>query len=284
MPIKKYARLFLAVSTTMAASGAAVANQSVQAPGKTLTTGPVTNQRSILSSGNNPASAAVLVSEDEKVRFGYLPNVGAYFEVGKSKNIDVKIDDLADRIDAADQLSGAARAEELHKIATYANDELLPELGNAATVKAGASANIPVTPFLVQSDTANGVFSMNAAVHGQVAGQLLTSDFAVGTRFRHRADSNNIISTVNLSPRDVEAKDIKDIEDAISDYQNDDDLGGLLDAIKAINGLDEEAIEKVRDLHDSGELQDGDVEVDSTITTDSSVLVQAAQVVQLSFG
>jgi hypothetical protein len=142
-----FKHVFMAIAglavASVAMTGTARANQSLNMPGFSTTSGPVSNISSIHSSNFNPANANLLVSDDENVRMGYLSNIGVFAELGESENLDTKIDRIVDDMDLVDDYdflsdfqkqelndrygAGACDTEEgcLESIATYINNQLL---------------------------------------------------------------------------------------------------------------------------------------------------------------
>ncbi|MBE0508735.1 MAG: conjugal transfer protein TraF, partial [Marinospirillum sp.] len=182
----------------------ASANQSLVSPGYSSTIGGVSNQGTVHSSSNNPASNNTLVREGERIRFGYLSNFGGYFEIGESDDLDGKVNDLVDDMDAADSDSfneaylqqrypsvdttdmsdSEKEAAYFEAIANRANTELVADLEKGGQFRAGFQLQAPLTPFLVRSKKARGTFSINASASTQIRGGFIGSPFGVKTTFK----------------------------------------------------------------------------------------------------
>lgn len=156
-------KLSLAVaSTTLLFAAGVSANQSLNKPGYSATIGGVSNISTVHSSSHNPAANNLLIGEGEKLRFGYLSNLGAYVELGESKDLDKKIDKIVDFIDDA----GSAG-----EYINYVNS-VVDDINQGGQFRAGASVSAPFVPMLIKSDLARGTFSINANYSVQVRGQM----------------------------------------------------------------------------------------------------------------
>lgn len=156
-------KLSLAVaSTTLLFAAGVSANQSLNKPGYSATIGGVSNISTVHSSSHNPAANNLLIGEGEKLRFGYLSNLGAYVELGESKDLDKKIDKIVDFIDDA-----ADADEYINYVNSVADD-----INQGGQFRAGASVSAPFVPMLIKSDLARGTFSINANYSVQVRGQM----------------------------------------------------------------------------------------------------------------
>src|SRR5690554_5409546 len=229
--MKPVSHRLILLPALMLSVGVAQANQALNAPGKTNTIGPISADSTVHGSSYNPAANSLLVGEGKRVRYGHLSNISFYGEVGKSENMDVKIDDLIDDINDA-KWSGD-KGERYKDIADYANNILLPELEKGASLRAGAAVNLPATPFLVKSSALRGTVSVNAAANLQFSADLVTSPFAVSTTFKN---AGNKFASVAIDPSKVSGEDLNAIDDAINNWDNssktDDDFDDLLDVIE----------------------------------------------------
>src|SRR5690625_1945048 len=280
-------RRFVFTSVLISFVSVAQANQALNAPGKTNTIGPVSSDSTVHGSSYNPAANSLLVGEGKRVRYGHLSNISLYGEVGKSENMDVKIDKLIDDIDVAKDLSSEEKGKEYKRIADEANNILLPELEKGASLRAGAAVNLPATPFLIKSNTLRGTVSVNAAANLQFSADLVTSPFAVSTTFKN---AGNKFASVAIDSDKVSCEDLNAIDDAINNWDNlsktDDDLDDLLDVIEGTlkdSKQSTEAVDVVRE--EKNKLgSTNDIQAESTITTDSAAEVRAALVSHFALG
>lgn len=274
--MKPVSHRLILLPALMLSVGVAQANQALNAPGKTNTIGPVSSDSTVHGSSYNPAANSLLVGEGKRVRYGHLSNISLYGEVGKSENMDVKIDDLIDDINDAKWSGSSDKGQRYKDIADYANNILLPELEKGASLRAGAAVNLPATPFLVKSNALRGTVSVNAAANLQFSADLVTSPFDVKTTFMDNEGKVNL-GSVRFSPDAVVA-----IEDAISDFEGSrtqENYNILLDAIEDVaSEADKDFIESLRGENAS------DIHAESTITTDSAAEVRAALVSHFALG
>src|SRR5699024_1133360 len=112
-------RRFVFTSVLISFVSVAQANQALNAPGKTNTIGPISADSTVHGSSYNPAANSLLVGEGKRVRYGHLSNISFYGEVGKSENMDVEIDELIDKINAAKWSDN--KGQKYKEIADYAN-------------------------------------------------------------------------------------------------------------------------------------------------------------------
>src|SRR5699024_9339103 len=206
----------------MLSVGVVQANQALNAPGKTNTIGPISADSTVHGSSYNPAANSLLVGEGKRVRYGHLSNISLYGEVGKSENMDVKIDKLIDDIDVAKDLSSEEKGKEYKRIADEANNILLPELEKGASLRAGAAVNLPATPYLIKSNTLRGTVSVNAAANLQFSADLVTSPFAVSTAFKN--NDNEKFANITIEPDKLTAEAITNIDAAINEWNSEDSL------------------------------------------------------------
>lgn len=208
----KPTRIVLALATLSLpfAAVTASANQSLVSPGYSATIGGVSNQGTVHSSSNNPASNNTLIEKGDRFRFGYLSNFGGYFEIGESDDLDTKVNDLVDDMDAADDVTNPANKQRLEQryptagfddsgnaltgseleaayfeaIANKANTELVADLEKGGQFRTGFQLQAPLTPFLFRSEKARGTFSINASASTQIRGGFIGSPFGVKTTFK----------------------------------------------------------------------------------------------------
>src|SRR5690554_3910046 len=210
----KPSRLALAVAA-LALPLTATANQSLNSAGYSGTIGGVINEGSVHSSSFNPAGNNLLLDKNEKMRFGYLSNLGGYIEIGESDNLDKKVDGLVDDMDAVDSFSnpssrnylaerygaGKTEAEYYEAIANRANTEIIADLEKGGQFRAGGQLQVPLTPFLIRSNSARGTFSINAAASMQMKGAFLGDKFGVSTQFKDA--SGNSLGAIDLDIESV---------------------------------------------------------------------------------
>src|SRR5690625_5100529 len=277
-------RRFVFTSVLISFVSVAQANQALNAPGKTNTIGPISADSTVHGSSYNPAANSLLVGEGKRVRYGHLSNISFYGEVGKSENMDVKIDQLVEKIKG---VGDGDEGQKYKEIADEANNILLPELEKGASLRAGAAVNLPATPFLIKSNTLRGTVSVNAAANLQFSADLVTSPFAVSTTFKN---AGNKFASVAIDPSKVSGEDLNAIDDAINNWDNssktDDDFDDLLDVIEGTlkdSKQSTEAVDVVRE--EKNKLGNtNDIQAESTITTDSAAEVRAALVSHFALG
>lgn len=268
-----------------ALSSPAVANQSLNSAGYAGTVGGVGSIGTVHSSSYNPASTSHLIASDEKVRMGALSNLGLYAEIGAAKDFDTKLDDLMDDIDAIDDaVSNNEKAQRYDDIVSYANGVLIKEFEKGAQLRAGASANLPLTPFLFRSDKARGAFSINIGADAQVKAAAIMSPFALRTKIKVNGTS---VGNIDIDPADI-LNHAESIEDLIEDYENGTiaNLDDLLDGIGAELGLDPSVVQAIKDNPDYVNAPGGGTaaEVENGVKTDSALDIKAARVIKFGFG
>lgn len=293
----KPSRLALAVAA-IALPLTATANQSLNAAGYSGTTGGVINEGSVHSSSFNPAGNNLLLDKNEKMRFGYLSNLGGYIEIGESDDLDKKVDNMVDDLEAIDDVDlehlqaryrnvGGNNVEDYYEaIANEFNNSIIPDLEKGGQFRAGGQLQVPLTPFLIRSNSARGTFSINAAASMQMKGAFLGDKFGVKTEFKN--------GTTDLGSLDI------DPAAAAGAYK---DIQALIDSA-AVTGFDGDNIEEIEKiLKKSGILPTGSNEqtikaikdeipnggtfnpiVDTTFTTNSGLDVKAAVITHLSLG
>src|SRR5690554_4125651 len=197
----KPSRLALAVAA-IALPLTATANQSLNAAGYASTIGGVINEGSVHSSSFNPAGNNLLVNKTDKFRFGYLSNLGGYVEIGESDDLDKKVDTMVDDLDAIDDFGSGgeaylkarygslgSNAEDYYEaIANEFNNTIIPDLEKGGQFRAGGQLQVPLTPFLIRSNSARGTFSINASASAQLKGAFLGGPFGIRTSFKNGSD------------------------------------------------------------------------------------------------
>ncbi|MFK7160886.1 conjugal transfer protein TraF [Marinospirillum sp. MEB164] len=295
----------------------ASANQSLVAPGFSLTTGGVTSQRSVHTSANNPASTNLIVRDGERFRFGYFANLGGYIEIGEVDDLDLKLDDLVDDLDALDTLdswssanlgdrqsaashlsrygagcnvdpsSGSIDGNTLaacyQAIADNINGELLEALEQGGQIRAGFHASAPLMPFVFSSQR-DWSLGFNVSASGQMRGAFIGDRFGVRTNVRGGSNQN-------LGSVQIDAGQIGDAYVGINAILDNDGLTEQQQLEQIRDYLQNNNIVAVEDLADinqviadldSGALNPNDIELEAELTTDSSFDVRAAGVAQLS--
>lgn len=275
----------LAIATSIAvallAATAANANQSLNSAGYAGTIGGVGSLGTVHSSQTNPASTSALIHPDEKLRFGYLSNISFYAELGESKDFDKKIDNLMDRIDRIDDINDNGEKAQLYDdIVSDANNVLIRDLNKGAQIRAGASVNAPLTPFLFRSDKAQGTFSFNIGADAQVKAGALMSPFALRTKIKV---GGNSVGNIDIDPADILGH-VENIENLIDGYEGGaGDLDTLLDGIAAELNLDPAIVDEIKN-NPNYDGTSTDAEVETTVKTDSALDIKAAKVIKLAFG
>jgi hypothetical protein len=154
-----------------AATGPALANQSLMGAGAGLTLGPVYNRANIGSSAYNPANVNRLVAPDETIRLGVF-DAGARYEVGTLDDLKGVTDQVRADIDNARLVGTQAAAEAaLNRL----NSVHLPTLAAGARLSAQGRASL-LAPVLIRSDTLRGTFALAADVQMQGSGRFRRSD------------------------------------------------------------------------------------------------------------
>lgn len=293
-------RLALAVAALLLPL-TATANQSLNSAGYSATIGGVINEGSVHSSSFNPAGNNLLLHKDDKFRFGYLSNLGAYVEIGEADDLDVKVDALVDDLSDIDNFSNAAARARLEArygllaggeaayyeaIANKANTEIITDLEQGGQFRTGAQLQLPLTPFLFRSTLASGTFSLNASASAQVKGAFLGGEFGVNTHFKNgntelgSFDINlekaagayqAIEAELEAAGNNLSAANIANIESILK-------TSGALPA----KGNNEATIAALQqEISNNGTFKPT---VNTTLTTDSGLDVKAAVVAHLALG
>lgn len=147
---------FMAVIPFSAQSHAGVIN-----PSSSMTTGPTSSHTSTAAAFNNPAMNAIVLSEEKKWRWSYLPTIGFNLEIGPVDNF---IDDLDELIDIIDDPSSSSDSSD--EILDRFNSTLI-EMGETGYIYQNTHISMPLMPFFFRSDTLGGVlgFGANASSH-----------------------------------------------------------------------------------------------------------------------
>lgn len=163
----------------------AMANLSLNHAGYTQTTGGVINEGSVHSSSFNPAGNNLLIDSDEKLRFGYLSNLGISIEIGEAENLDTKLDQVQEIIKHK-------RFDDYHKL-----EAIINELEEAGQLRINAQVQAPLTPFLFRSSLAQGTFSLNASAGLQVSAGVIGAPVNLGLEIPTDTSSLDIDLDVN---------------------------------------------------------------------------------------
>lgn len=256
--------LALAALSLPFAAVTASANQSLVSPGYSATIGDVSNQGTVHSSSNNPASNNTLIEKGDRFRFGYLSNFGGYFEIGESDDLDTKVNDLVDDMDAADSdtfneaylqkrypnvnTTGMTQSEKeaayFEAIANRANTELVADLEKGGQFRTGFQLQAPLTPFLVRSEKARGTFSINASASTQIRGGFIGSPFGVKTTFK--VDGEDVPLNFDLGKA---AGAFSDVDTVMNDAgKTDDQKIADIVSIAEKSGLIQDNVESINKL------------------------------------
>ncbi|MBE0505954.1 MAG: conjugal transfer protein TraF [Marinospirillum sp.] len=168
--------LALAALSLPFAAVTASANQSLVSPGYSATIGGVFNSATVHSSSKNPAGNNLLLRDGERMRFGYLSNLGMYMEFGQVDELEDTLDGIVNFLDGQEIDVDALVADpsgtvtEVTAAAEEAFDMLLDDLERNGQFRFGGMVQAPLTPFIIGSQTAKGTFSINAS--GSVQGSM----------------------------------------------------------------------------------------------------------------
>lgn len=303
--------LALAALSLPFAAVTASANQSLVSPGYSATIGGVSNRSSIHSSAHNPASNSILLKEDENLRFGYLSNLGFYFELGETDDLDVVIDNLVDDMDAVDTLNLAASKQRLAQrypsvittgkndseiealyleaISKDVNNNVLTDLENGGQIRGGFQIQAPLTPFLIRNEKARGTFSVNAAASMQFKGGFLGGPFGVETTFKTAGGQSLGAINLQLDKVAAVAPDLEAIVDdnTKTDAQKVTAIETLLKD-KDLYAGNEATIEALKKEYGvtgaSANPASSTLQSENKFTTNSGLDVRAATLMHLSLG
>jgi len=283
----KPSRLALAVAA-IALPLTATANQSLNAAGYASTIGGVINEGSVHSSSFNPAGNNLLVNKTDKFRFGYLSNLGGYVEIGESDDLDKKVDTMVDDLDAIDDFGSGgeaylkarygslgSNAEDYYEaIANEFNNTIIPDLEKGGQFRAGGQLQVPLTPFLIRSNSARGTFSINASASAQLKGAFLGGPFGIRASFDGVGDLDIDLAAAAGIYETIKSKKSTGFTKA--------DLEGIKqNLINAgiFNSANNKAV--IEELIANGDFNST---VDTTFTTNSGLDVKAAVISHLSLG
>lgn len=281
----------------------ATANQSLNSAGYSGTIGGVINEGSVHSSSFNPAGNNLLLDKNEKMRFGYLSNLGGYVELGESHDLDKKVDGLVDDMDAVDNFDtwGQQDLEDVYgdllggeaayyeAIAKKANTEIIADLEKGGQFRAGGQLQVPLTPFLIRSNSARGTFSVNASASAQIKGAFLGDKFGVSTQFFKDASGNSLGSLdIDLAAAAGAYKEIQDVIDTAGtgfDANDIEEIKNILEnyiGILPTGSVNEQTINAIKkEISEEGAFKP---RVETSITTNSGLDVKAAVIAHLSLG
>jgi len=286
----KPTRVALAVAA-LALPITATANQSLNSAGYSATIGSVINEGSVHSSSFNPAGNNLLLHKGDKFRFGYLGNLGGYVEIGESDDLDKKVDNMVDDLEAIDDFNfggqshlqarygnlGGNVEDYYEAIANEFNNSINPDLEKGGQFRAGGQLQVPLTPFLFRSTAASGTFSLNASASAQVKGAFIGGPFGVRASFDGVGDLD-----IDLAAAASVYNEIKPKIDNAQDFNADDfqTIKAKLISAGVLNSANNKAV--INKLIEDGSFDDA--QVDTTFTTDSGLDVKAAVVSHLSLG
>ncbi|GLR64681.1 conjugal transfer protein TraF [Marinospirillum insulare] len=290
----KPTRIALAVAA-LALPFTATANQSLNTAGYAGTIGGVVNEGSIHSSSFNPAGNNLLLKKEEKMRFGYLSNLGGYVEIGESDDLDKKVDAMVDDLDAIDDFNVGGKAYLVHRYGNLGNSEadyyeaiakefnttIIPDLEKGGQFRAGGQLQVPLTPFLLRSSSARGTFSLNASASTQIKSAFLGDKFGVRTTFKD-ASGNSLgaididMATAAAAYNDIKAK----VTSGINNTGDIDDIKTILQGSGILTPQNIAAIEEIK--INVNDIVDGDT--DYSFTTNSGLDVKAAVVAHFGLG
>ena len=289
----KPSRVFIAMAA-MALPMAAAANQSLNYAGYASTTGGVVNEGSLHSSSFNPAGNNLLLKQNERLRFGYLSNLGGYIEIGDVNDLDTIVDNLVDDIDALNDFNGlgedylkdrfgdATEAEYYEAVAESAND-LIPALEKGGQISGGFQVQAPLTPLLIRSRSTKGTFSVNASVSAQFKGGFLGGPFGVKTTLGdYGALEIDLSSAANAytAIRDF----IGDSDTSNLTTQKIEDIKDILEKAGLFSAANKETVDNLFDAAANNSDTIDNVGVKSELTTNSGLDVKAAVVAHLALG
>lgn len=161
------------IGFSMLASTCLLAAPSGYLPGSTLTTGAISNKYSLNSLAFNPASAQLMLRQDEKVRFGYLTTIGFGTELGDVANFEDEINRLSDDLDR-DDLSLSEAEDIVDRF-----NAILPSLGRDGYIKINAGAAFPLMPSVFTHDSVAGNFFIDAGTEVLIGGSFIDSPVTV---------------------------------------------------------------------------------------------------------
>lgn len=169
----KLKALTISVAALTSLAGAAFAAPSGYAPGSTLTTGAVSNPYALSSLAYNPASAQLMLRDDENIRFGWLTTIGTGFELGDVSNFEQEINDLSDELDRDDLTlsEGEALVDRFNAI--------LPELGREGYMKLNSGVSVPLMPVVFNVGGMKGNFFVESGAELLIGGRFIDDEVTV---------------------------------------------------------------------------------------------------------
>ena len=150
----------------LATTNGALARDSFQPFGASLTRSKVSVPNDLGSSMNNPAAASHFMNGKSGFKFNFIGPIGAGYELGKIDSLVDELDELIDILEN-DDLS----AQE----ALDAKDRFDPFLANAAVngmIKVGANAALPLFPMFYHSNNF-GTFTAEISLTGTLRSTVL---------------------------------------------------------------------------------------------------------------
>ena len=170
----KWSSSKIATCVALFSTAQAFATPSLYAPGSALTTGGFSNPYQLSSLAYNPASAALLLKSNERVRIGYLSSFGTGTEFGDINNFEDEINDLADELDRDD-----LALDDAESIVDRFN-AVLPTIGQNGYMKLISGGSLPLMPAVFKFDQVPGHFFVEGATELLIGGSFL--DAPVTTR------------------------------------------------------------------------------------------------------
>ena len=159
-------KLFLLLGMMLAANQTTADNGTVNA-GSSLTTGPVSNSYSLSAANNNPAMTSLVIGEEEKWRFSFLPNISFGVEVGDMNNFSDELDELIAIIDDPGSVSDSAQ-EVLDRF-----NAVLIDMGESGYIKNSLNINAPFFPLFHKSDRIRGSMGLSINAQAQLGLRVL---------------------------------------------------------------------------------------------------------------
>jgi len=165
-PLSVMALSLAVLSVSIIVSPSVSAAPSLYAPGSALTTGGISNKFQLSSVAYNPASAAIVLRDNEKFRFGYVSTFGTGTEFGDVANFENEIDYLADQLDR-DNIP----LDEAEDLVDRFN-AVLPMIGQDGYLKINSGAALPFAPMVFRLNALPGNFFVD-----------LTTELLIGASF-----------------------------------------------------------------------------------------------------
>jgi len=215
-------RLGLVSAAVIAAFSSLASATPVYHPiGPNLTYGAVSNGQTLMSDIYNPAAGALApLKEGKKVRFGILSSVGAGVEYGAIDNLFDDIDAIAADFDFANAFSSipnintAAALNEVDARITDIND-LLNNIENNGYGKAFVSAEFPIMPIIIASDTLGGSLTIDFSGSGVARVGAVADTVNFNLANAQTFINNNLASPVPVTSNIVDPSNNSGIGDVV---------------------------------------------------------------------